>query len=240
MKNIDKWVESKWIKKDKVWAPNPESISPKSMVIANLQIKLYQQTIKKFAHGKLLDCGAGQAPFYGMYKDLVKEVQCVDWEESPHQISYCDKTADLNKSIPYKDKEFDTVLLADVLEHIYKPNVLISEISRVLKKEGNLILFVPYLYWLHEEPNDHHRYTKHALTKYCQENSLEVEFLKPYGGGPDALRDLGSKVLQNSPVLKFFFSLYWKIVMLLPVYNKIRNKTINKMPLGYVLVAKKV
>ncbi len=45
--------------------------------------------------------------------------------------------------IPFKSSHFDFVFLWHVLEHINNPDKVLSEINRVLKKRGTLILGVP-------------------------------------------------------------------------------------------------
>ena len=57
----------------------------------------------------------------------------------------CDiEDANLEKdSLPFEDSSFSHVLLYAVIEHIKNTDHLISEIRRVLKKDGNLILITP-------------------------------------------------------------------------------------------------
>ncbi len=52
------------------------------------------------------------------------------------------KWGDAHK-IPYKNNYFDTVILADVLEHVDKDEKALNESLRVLKKGGRLIITVP-------------------------------------------------------------------------------------------------
>ncbi|TFG14380.1 MAG: class I SAM-dependent methyltransferase [Promethearchaeota archaeon] len=47
-------------------------------------------------------------------------------------------------ALPYKDGSFDFVCALDVLEHIKNDKLAISEISRILKKKGILIITVPH------------------------------------------------------------------------------------------------
>jgi len=58
------------------------------------------------------------------------------------------KVANLDERFPYKDGFFDSVTCLAVLEHIFDPYFTVSEISRVLKKGGVLVLEVPNLVWL--------------------------------------------------------------------------------------------
>ena len=51
--------------------------------------------------------------------------------------------SDACKPFPYKDSEFDAVVLLDIMEHVQKPDFLIKECVRVLRKNGILFLVVP-------------------------------------------------------------------------------------------------
>jgi SAM-dependent methyltransferase len=47
-------------------------------------------------------------------------------------------------NLPYRDQSFDFVSALDVLEHIKDDKLAISEISRILKKNGIVLITVPY------------------------------------------------------------------------------------------------
>jgi ubiquinone/menaquinone biosynthesis C-methylase UbiE len=49
----------------------------------------------------------------------------------------------LNEGLPFKDDEFEIVTMLAVLEHLDNPMEILSEIQRVLKKDGLLILTTP-------------------------------------------------------------------------------------------------
>ena len=57
------------------------------------------------------------------------------------KISY--EVSDACKRFPYKDSEFDAVVLLDIIEHVTDPAFLIKECVRVLRKKGILFLVVP-------------------------------------------------------------------------------------------------
>lgn len=48
------------------------------------------------------------------------------------------------KKLPFKNNSFDTIICVDVLEHVKEDNKLISEIHRVLKINGRIIITVPH------------------------------------------------------------------------------------------------
>jgi len=54
-----------------------------------------------------------------------------------------DRGVDLLKGLPYATESFDVVLLVEVIEHLENHRVAISEVARVLKPGGVLILTTP-------------------------------------------------------------------------------------------------
>lgn len=53
------------------------------------------------------------------------------------------KEADLEKEIPFPSSTFDMALCSEVIEHVVDTDKLLSEINRVIKKNGDLILTIP-------------------------------------------------------------------------------------------------
>jgi len=68
------------------------------------------------------------------------------------RVSY--EVSDACKPFPYKDSEFDAVVLLDIIEHVPDPIFLIKECVRVLRKRGVLFLVVP----CEGEPRTLHRF----------------------------------------------------------------------------------
>ena len=66
-------------------------------------------------------------------------------------------------SLKFPDNSFDLVCMMEVLEHISTPYLAISEIYRVLKPSGKLIMSTPFLFGIHDAPHDYYRYTKYGL-----------------------------------------------------------------------------
>lgn len=241
MQQIEIWRASKFIpgRKAGQWKPNPDHVYPGSWFILSVYIDLYVAIIEKYAKGKLLDLGAGMVPFYGIYKDKVDENVCIDWANSLHSNPHLDIVADLNQPFPIPDATFDSILCSDVMEHIADPFAFMRETARVLKPGGDLMLMVPFFYWLHETPHDYYRYTEFALRKMCADNQLEVVELRAYGGYLEVLFDLLSKGLGKSRALSRVFQPIAKWIVGWKISQKIQRKTSARFPLGYVVVARK-
>lgn len=154
-----------------------------------------------------------------------------------HGARHVDQAVDLNAGLPFADASFDTVLLADVLEHIVRPWQLLAEIGRVLAPGGRLIGSVPFLYWVHEAPHDHHRYTRFALDHHLRAAGLIPEAIQPYGGYPDLLIDLVSKqCLRRDWMAGPALALLEPVVRLGP-YRRWSARSAETYPLGYIFVA---
>lgn len=239
MKNSEDWQASKIIKKRGAYKPNLNSLDIQSYYICHTYLGYYINYIQAYSRGKLLDCGCGEVPYYEIYKDLVDEVVCTDWPNSMHKKKFIDVYSDLNERLDFEDNSFDTVLLMDVLEHIYQPKQLIAEISRVMKPSGRVIIAVPFLYRIHEEPNDYFRYTEYTLKRFCEEANLKVIKLDLYGKYIDVLFDTLNKVFIRKRFLLYPFMLISSLVKNSFINQKINKTHENKYPLGYILCAQK-
>jgi len=241
MRNIEAWRPSKFVPVDGEWKPSPDprELRVASRLIASIVCELYPRLLKQHASGRLLDHGCGKVPLYGMYRDLVTEVVCVDWSASLHGTEHVDEIVDLNGPLPFPAASFETVLSNDVLEHIKEPGTAWSEIARVLRPGGKLIVSVPFLYGLHELPHDYHRWTAFKLRAFCEANGLRVLELQPYGGGLEVVLDIVGKHLDLHPI---FSALHLSVARLLRTIGPIRGISERRkeiFPMGYSLVAQK-
>jgi len=246
MKNKEKWQPSKYVyKRGKLRASsNHEEVRIFSRLNTDIIARFYDIHIKEYAKGRLLDLGCGKVPLYEAYKDYIDDNICIDWANTIHESPYLDYTFDLIKKIPLSDNEFDTIILSDVLEHIKEPKLLWSEMSRLLDDNGILLMNVPFYYWLHEEPYDFFRYTKHALCFMAEDVGFQLIKLEPYGGAIEIITDIISKLIVSIPLIgklcaKIIQRITWMFINT-KVGNKISVLTSQKFPLGYILIAKKI
>jgi SAM-dependent methyltransferase len=239
MKSPETWQHSKVVYSARAgrYLPNPDYVSLGSRHIVRLIGTEYERVIRAHARGRLLDLGCGDVPYYGMYRERASEVLCVDWSASTHGHQHIDLEADLNAALPLADQSFETVLLADVLEHIHEPERLLAEIHRLLVPSGKLLCMTPFLYQVHEGPHDYYRYTRFALERLCARAGLAVVELTPYGGYPDVVIDLISKGLAYVPPLCWLFAAGTSLLTWNGLVRRWRAGSAERFPLGYCLVA---
>lgn len=77
--------------------------------------------------------------------------------------------------LPFRDSSFDIVLMTEVLEHLHHPAQGLKEISRVMKTGQTFIFTVPFLWGLHELPNDYVRYTEFGLKNILEDANFKIE-----------------------------------------------------------------
>ena len=234
MKNIDKWKPTKFEfnKRGKLVASNNFSyVGAGSRLMANLIAKHYQDAIKDYCKGRLIDLGCGNVPFYMAYKNYILENICVDWGNTAHSNLFLDYECDLTKKLPFKDNEFDTILISDVLEHIPNPDNLWLEMNRILKKGGILMLNVPFFYMLHERPYDFYRYSLFKIKSFCDEFNFEIIKLKPIGGSPEVLTDIFSKHLAKVPKIGAGIAILLQSITMFFINTKLGKKYQRKQAL---------
>jgi len=72
--------------------------------------------------------------------------------------------------------KYDLILCLNVLEHVYELEVAVANMRKALKKDGRLIVAVPFSFPLHDEPHDYWRMTEFSLKKLLEDFSdVKVE-----------------------------------------------------------------
>ena len=245
MRNEKEWKPSKFSYQKEELHVNKKfhKLQVSSWLVTESVAIAYNQYASNYVRGDLLDLGCGLCPFYGFYRERVSSVFCVDWPSSYHNSPYTDLECDISKQIPLEDSSFDVVLLSDVLEHIPTPDNLLNEIHRILRKDGCLILNVPFLYWIHEAPYDFFRYTEYGLKFLIENADFHLEIIQPVGGLLETWGDLTIKITSNIPAFrylipKFLFHLI-TIFKDLDFLQKKMTQLNRAFPLGYLVVARK-
>ena len=116
------------------------------------------------------------------YQDLFKgkyELVTVNLNEKSNP----DVLHNLEKPLPFKDKTFDFALMINVLEHIFDYRQLLEESARIVKKEGAIVIVVPFLFPYHPSPEDYRRFTVSALRRELEIVGVRDIDIRPLGSG---------------------------------------------------------
>lgn len=194
----------------------------------------------KYSKGKLLDIGCGNKPYKSIFEKKIDSYIGIDKEGE-----YADIKEDFLK-IVFKESSFETILLTQVLEHVNNPVVFLKKVNKVLKKDGVLIMTVPFVGSLHEVPNDYYRFTKYAILDILQKTRFKTILIKEEGNWLLSISNLicfyleatlnrfllryPKKVLQLIVQFSFFF------LSLLPS----RFTKPDLCPINYLVIAKKI
>jgi 2-polyprenyl-3-methyl-5-hydroxy-6-metoxy-1,4-benzoquinol methylase len=97
---------------------------------------------------RILDYGCFDGTITQLLAKKAKEVVGVDNSESAVSTVVnrgLHASLIINDRIPYNDGYFDTVLASEVIEHIFDTDKFLSEVYRVLRPSGTLIISTPNL-----------------------------------------------------------------------------------------------
>lgn len=134
----------------------------------------------EYAHGTLVDVGCGTRPYEDLFVGHVRRYIGIDWP-APHAAANPHVVGDATQ-LPLRDGSANSVLATEVMEHVAEPALLLAEIARVLAPGGVLILSVPFLEPIHEEPRDFFRFTPFGLHHLLGRSGFAVEALWHRGG----------------------------------------------------------
>ncbi|MEW5798486.1 MAG: class I SAM-dependent methyltransferase [Bacteroidota bacterium] len=123
--------------------------------------------------GKTLDVGCGTKP----YEKYFHSSQYIGLEIET-TLNRERKKADVfydGSTFPFKNEEFDSVVTNQVFEHVFNPSDFLNEINRVLKKDGVLLLTVPFVWDEHEQPYDFARYSSFGIRHVLEQHGFTVQ-----------------------------------------------------------------
>ena len=147
--------------------------------------------------------------------------------------------ADLTKKLKIKSNKYHNILIFNVLEHLPNYDTSLSEINRILKKNGFIIGSTPFIYQIHGAPKDYFRFTKQFFENELKKKKFKIINIDYIGKGPfTACYSLLFAYLRFLPI---FSQLILIICFLLDNFLQIFVKTNLKeiFPIGIIFLAKK-
>ncbi len=164
-------------------------LTPGSWSLLQPLMPVFQRYVK----GAFLDAGAGRLSYRFILEKFCDSYRSIDIDLRGVAV---DSVGDI-QNLPVKAESFDSLFCTQVLEHVPEPQRAIDESYRVLKKGGVAIFTVPHLAYLHNEPHDYYRYTKHGMKFMLEKSGFAVEEIIPAGGLLSFLGHIPSTLIMN-------------------------------------------
>src|SRR3989344_1042172 len=188
-----------------------------SFKLRDLKFKKYLEILKTKRGAKIAEIGCGDGIFL---KRVVNSYQVEGWglDVSTYSIQRAKKQSPMNikfesglaENLPYKSNFFDLVMSFDTLEHINRQSKALTEMARVVKPGGKLLLYTI---------NKNQKYTWNWLI-----SKISIDIYKNYDHDPKLfldpkwvvkeLTDCGLTVLKVELYDAFFSLLIDEVIML--------------------------
>lgn len=214
--------------------PRYFSLSPTRVSLTRVLLPMAQSHLS----GRCLDAGAGMSAYAPSLKKWVDDYVAMDVQPDPR----LDAVGSVMQ-MPWRGESFDCVFCSQVLEHVPDPEAALREFHRCLKPGGRVTISVPHLAYLHNEPNDYFRYTRHGLRVMLERAGFVDIDIKPAGGLLSFLGHIPSVLLkalfQPIPVINHIVFSLNSVYSHLVAWIDARVETRKIFALNYVAVARK-
>ena len=124
-----------------------------------------------FLSGKLLDFGCGSKPYEKLFKNSNNYVGV---EVSGNKKNLKSDIYYNGIALPFGNNTFDSILCTEVFEHVEQLDCVITELYRVLKPGGRMIVTTPFMCIEHEMPYDFRRFTFNGLINLMKKNNFKI------------------------------------------------------------------
>jgi SAM-dependent methyltransferase len=116
----------------------------------------------------VLDFGCGSKPYAPLFESRGARYTGADF------AGQADIVIDDRGHIDAADESFDNLVSFQVLEHVRDLEIYFSEIRRVLRPGGQLVLSTHGSWFYHPHPEDHRRWTREGLTAELAGHGFEL------------------------------------------------------------------
>ena len=155
----------------------------------------------------ILDFGAGSGVNLNM---LIRHGRVDIHEKNKFARSIIKKNKKIYKvynSFNFKKKNYDLILLADVIEHIKKPKTLLKCLKMYLKKDGYILITVPAYQFLYSKKDTvlghYRRYNKKSLLNELKGFKIKkISYFNTFLFFPIMLITIMNKMLNRDYIVK--------------------------------------
>jgi SAM-dependent methyltransferase len=204
----------------------------------------YETTVpltQKHIRGNLIDIGCGYSPYKNLLINYVLSYEGIDRHAYNEDVTF---VGDFLEDFPSLENMYDCAISFEVLEHISNTDLFLQQVHKILKPHGKIIISVPHLSRLHEEPYDFFRFTKYGLEEIFSRNDFVILQIEKKGSIFSFLGHQFSTIFVSIfwlfPVIRYFALFINFVFITLPCFwiDKIIDRN-GLFAQGYVVVAKK-
>jgi len=141
--------------------------------------------------------------------------------------------------LPFPDETFALVVCSEVLEHLADPQTAVSEMARILKPQGQLLLTTSFVYPLHEAPHDYQRFTQYGLKRLFSPY-FDAITIQPLFSEEQTIAILLQRIAfqrADRKPLSYFLMAAAHFIYRLPTTNAVRFQGLNRDVTGAFLTA---
>jgi SAM-dependent methyltransferase len=145
-------------------------INPFYIARSNLYKSIFKYRL--LFSGKLLDIGCGDKPYESLFSN-VSSYEGLEIDTTVHLTTKADYFYD-GKKLPFENNSYDSILLNEVIEHVFNPEQLLTEIHRILRNDGKMLITLPFCWDEHEQPYDYARYSSFGIKYLLEKNGFKI------------------------------------------------------------------
>ncbi len=195
---------------------------------------------KHYYKGIVLDIGGRDRGRFQKPKDRVEKWIFADIEQKHNP----DVVLDVENMGKLSTESIDVTNAIELFEHVENPEKGLRECCRVLKKDGVMILSVPFLSPIHSDPYDFQRWTEAKWRGVLQEIGFSIEKFEIMGKYFTVMMEMKKALIKQLPFgVRHFCRLFYPLMDLFVKLDNARwienNPKLNKFHGGYFMILKK-
>jgi SAM-dependent methyltransferase len=140
--------------------------------------------------GRVVDIGGKRENKRGTFQPPEQQAQAwwyVNLDLTTNPNVYADAG-----QLPLMGQSVDCVICTEVLEHLPRPERCVTEIHRLLRDGGLVLVSIPFLYPVHADPYDYQRFTEDGLRELFRDfKTVTVYRMGGYTGVLGLMFELG-------------------------------------------------
>lgn len=207
---------------------------------------ILKQVLPTYCSGLVADIGAGPCKYKSLITRYAQGYIAIDnlsseYQYKPEEEIRVNVVGDVLE-LPFQDNAFDTVICTQVMEHVPEPFVLMSELTRITRKGGYVIMATGWIWPYHQEPRDYFRFSRDAFKYMYEKNDLELLELIPNGKAFTLFLHFPLRMLElRYPLFLEMENRLWRLIRFLELLCEWLDSRLSSEDdsIGYLAVGKR-